>query len=332
MRSWRLASLVISTCAAQFCASAQSVVAAHSGVVSYFEGSVSIDGQALEHRTGRFIEIKPGSELRTDTGRAEILLTPGVLLRVGDGSAIRMVANRLIDTRLEFVSGAAALDSRNAAPGDPITISYKDYQMRFARSGRYRMDSTPAQLRVVEGEADVVYHAQSATLKAGQALAFSPKLVARADDQTVADDLSRWENDRSTALSAENKAAADSDNLSEALNNAPADPYGYGSGSGSGGYPGTLTPDPSYGGMYYGAQAVSPFWLYGSPFLNTYVPLYLPLGVRRVAPYRIGTLTPSRIYSPIRTSTSTFRGGTVRPGTPVRVAAPRPVFRAPIHR
>ena len=157
MLSWRLASVVIFASAAQFCVSAQSVVAARSGVVSYFEGSVSIDGQALEHKTGRFIEIKPGSELRTELGRAEILLTPGVLLRAGDNSSIRMVSNRLIDTRLEFVSGAAAMDSRNAAPGDPITISYQDYQMRFARSGRYRMDSTPAQLRVEEGEADVVF-------------------------------------------------------------------------------------------------------------------------------------------------------------------------------
>jgi hypothetical protein len=323
MRSWRLASVVISACAAQFCVSAQSVVTARSGVVSYFEGSVSIDRQTLEHRTGRFIEIKPGSELRTGAGRAEILLTPGVLLRVGDDSAVRMVSNRLIDTRLEFVSGAAALDSRNAAPGDPITISYKDYQMRFARSGRYRMDSTPAQLRVEEGEADVVYHTQSATLKAGQALPFSPKLVACANDQTVADDLSRWENDRNASLSAENKAAADSDNLTEALNNAPADSYG----SGSGGYPGTLTPDPAYGGTYYGAQAFSPFWLYGAPFFNAYMPIYLPVAVRRVLPYRIGTLSPSRIYTPTRTGSSTFRTS-----TPVRVAPARPVFRPSIHR
>ena len=325
MRSWRLASVVISACAAQFCVSAQSVVAAHSGVVSYFEGSVSIDGQTLEHRTGRFIEIKPGSELRTEVGRAEILLTPGVLLRVGNGSAIRMVSNRLIDTRLEFLSGAAALDSRNAAPGDPITISYKEYQMRFARAGSYRMDSAPAQLRVEQGEADVVYHAESATLKAGQALTFSPRLVARADDQPAADDFARWENDRSAALSAENKAAADSDNLSDALNNAPADAYGVG----PGGYPGTLSPDPAYApnyGTYYGTQALSPFWLYGGPFLNAYLPVYLPVAVRRVLPYRIGTLTPSRIYTPIRS------GSTYRTSTPVRVAAPRPVFRPSMHR
>src|SRR5882724_12161096 len=60
--------------------SAQTIVSAHSGVVHFFEGAVSIDGRALEQKFGRFDELKPGSELRTDRGRAEVLLTPGVLL------------------------------------------------------------------------------------------------------------------------------------------------------------------------------------------------------------------------------------------------------------
>src|SRR5271154_5033787 len=83
--------------------SAQPVVAAHSGVVNFFEGSVSIDGQMLEQKFGRFNEMKPGSELQTGLGRAEILLTPGVLLRVDENSSIRMVSNKLADTKLEFI-------------------------------------------------------------------------------------------------------------------------------------------------------------------------------------------------------------------------------------
>ena len=58
---------------------------------------------------GEQIRQFPGSEgkpeLRTEEGRAEVLLTPGVFLRLGENSSFRMITNRLIDTRLEFLSG-----------------------------------------------------------------------------------------------------------------------------------------------------------------------------------------------------------------------------------
>jgi len=301
---------------------AQSVVSARSGVVHYFEGAVLVDDKALDKTPGRFYEIKPGSELRTEIGRAEILLTPGVLLRLDENSSIRMVSNRLSDTRLEFVEGTAGLDSRNAAPGAPIVISYKDYQMRFTRAGRYRMESTPAQLHVEAGEAEVLCHDKSVAVKADQVLPFSAKLVARADDQPSGD-LDRWQDQRTDALSSENKAAVDSDNLSDALNNPPADAYDPGVG-----YGGALTPGPYSSGTYGGS--VSPLWMYaGSPFLPGYFPLYVPLAVYRGAlfrplPIRTGTLIPARSYTGLRSSSPT-RLAPVHP-------AVHPVIHSGMHR
>src|SRR2546429_3861810 len=48
-----------------------------------------------------FPDVKENWQLRTEEGRAEVLLTPGVFLRVSENSAIRMIANRLIDTRVD---------------------------------------------------------------------------------------------------------------------------------------------------------------------------------------------------------------------------------------
>ena len=75
-------------------------------------------------RWRRFTEMKEQSELHTGLGRAEILLTPGVLLRVGENSSVKMLDNRLVSTRVEFVSGIAMLEMVDAGstvkdpPGD----------------------------------------------------------------------------------------------------------------------------------------------------------------------------------------------------------------------
>jgi len=301
---------------------AQTIVSARSGVVNFFEGKVSIDGQPLEPKFGHFYDIKPGSELTTAEGRAEVLLTPGVMLRMGANSAIRMVSNRLSDTRLEFLSGEAALDSRNAAPGAPIVITYKNYQMRFARSGRYNMDAEPGELRVEEGEADVTYAGKTATAKPAEVIPFSSKLVARADQDRIPakDALDRWADERSNTLEADNSAAADSDDLSSQLNNAPVDPGGavagggYGGGGGTG-YSGVLQPDPySTSSPWYQPNP----WMYSSPFFwRGYVPMYIPVPIYGSGLVRNGVRIPSRTYLPTRPINNP-----VRSFAPIRSAAP----------
>jgi hypothetical protein len=302
---------------------AQTIVSAHSGVVNYFEGSVSIDGQVLEQKFGRFAEIKPGSELRTNLGRAEVLLTPGVLLRVDENSSVRMVSDKLADTRLEFIGGAAILDSRNAAPGAPVVIAFKEYQMKFARLGRFLFGSEPAQLRVDEGEADVLFKEKWVAVKAGQMLPFSPPLTARAAGRRDDTRLERWDNGRSASLSADNQSAADSDNLSSALN----DPQNGSSASGPG-YYGGLQPDPVSSGGYYGGyytnSGLAPLWLYpGAGF--GYIPLYVRVPSYRSFQYRTGTAVhlPLRSYAPPRTGTSS---------PPTIRTAPRPAVHPIGHR
>jgi hypothetical protein len=288
-------------------ASAQTIVAAHSGVINFFEGSVSIDGQTLEQKFGRFNEVKPGSELRTVLGRAEIMLTPGVMLRVDENSAIRMVSNTLSDTRLEFIGGAAILDSRNAAPGAPVYINYKDFQMRFARAGRYRMDSEPAGLQVDQGEADVLLRDKALLVKAGQALPFSSPLTAQVASIRDHTGLEQWDSNRSASISADNQSAADSDNLSSALN----DPQNAsGSGGYAPGYYGGLAPDTVSGGGYYANAGTVPLYLY--PGLGFgYMPLFVrvPAYGLGIFPYRTGTIgrLPLRTYLPTRTGTAPLR-------------------------
>src|SRR5713101_4978514 len=92
-------------------ACAQSVISAHSGLVHYVEGRVLLDGKPVEVKITAFPEIKEGKEFRTEDGRAEVLLNPGVFLRMGENSSVRMVSNKLSDTRVEFLSGSVIIES-----------------------------------------------------------------------------------------------------------------------------------------------------------------------------------------------------------------------------
>ncbi|HEU0124317.1 MAG TPA: hypothetical protein VFQ91_27555, partial [Bryobacteraceae bacterium] len=69
----------------------QSVISAKAGVVHYTEGDVAIlaGGKSTPvetHTGGKFTEMKDGQELTTTEGRAEVLLNPGVFLRLGENS------------------------------------------------------------------------------------------------------------------------------------------------------------------------------------------------------------------------------------------------------
>ena len=84
-----------------------------------------------------------------------MLLTPGVFLRMGEHSAIRMVANDLADTQVELQAGSAIVDSAEPNPGTSVTLFYKDWSVHFLQKGVYRIDSNPPRLWVREGEAEV---------------------------------------------------------------------------------------------------------------------------------------------------------------------------------
>jgi hypothetical protein len=190
-------------------AAAQSVVATHAGIIHYFEGAVSVAGAPLQPQFGRFPEIPEGAELRTTAGRAEVLLGPGVMLRVAEDSDIKMLSSVLTNTRLELLSGTAILEAKDAQPGNSQTILYKGWQVRIPQQGVYRIDSNPEQLRVYNGVVEVrTAQGSPVSVNAGQTLPLASVLVP---DETVGppgDGFNSWSFDRSEAIAADNATAA----------------------------------------------------------------------------------------------------------------------------
>src|SRR6266498_817920 len=116
---------------------AQSVISARSGLIHYVEGEVYLGDQLVDPKFGQFPEVKENAVLRATVGRAEMLLTPGVFLRLGENSSIKMISNRLIDTRVELLSGTAVVEADDLMKDNAVTIVYKDAHAKLLKKGLY---------------------------------------------------------------------------------------------------------------------------------------------------------------------------------------------------
>ena len=202
---------ILSVVAGGFPASAQSVVSTHSGLVYFFEGSVFLGEQPLEQKFGRFPDVGEGGQLRTEKGRAEVLLTPGVVLRVDENSAIRMVSDKLSDSRVELLGGSAILESNESPADTSVKVSYKNWQVRVPNHGVYRIDADPARVRVYKGEVEVSAGADTETtlVRAGEVLPLAAILVTERSTAEDSDAFKVWAMSRSDSIAADNAIAAE---------------------------------------------------------------------------------------------------------------------------
>ncbi len=189
---------------------AQSVISAKSGIIHYAEGRVYLGDQLVESKFSTFSDIKENAQLRTEDGRAEVLLTPGVFLRIGENSSFRMVTNRLIDTRIEFLSGSILVEADELLKDNGVTIAYNDYAVQILKKGIYRFDSDPPALRVYDGDALAQINGKTDEVKEGHLLALNGELKETKFNKDEVDALYLWSRRRSEYISMANVSAAKS--------------------------------------------------------------------------------------------------------------------------
>jgi hypothetical protein len=273
---------------------AQAVISAHSGVIQLTEGTVELDGAPLQSpaKLGEFQDVKNGQTLATKDGDAEVLLTPGVFLRLAENSSFKMVSNNLSDTRVEVLSGTAMVQIGDLLPDNAITVLFHDADIELSKRGLYRVDSDPvARLRVYEGFAKVT----SGDMKPveavkGREVDFDDKMEAKNFDTKETDAFYRWNERRDEYIAQANITSART-----ASNSGYGSGYGYG-GSGTGlgtmaGYGGMS----GYGGMGMGTGMGMGNWMYNPWFgMFTYVPYagmyYSPFGYGYYSPGLVGGL------------------------------------------
>jgi hypothetical protein len=182
---------------------AQAAGIAVPGSVNYVEGQVSLNGTSLNSKSVGSTEVGANQLLETRHGKAEILLTPGVFLRVGDNSAIRMVSPELTNTQVEIAKGSALLEVTQLLKNNQLVVRDDGAVTTIEKNGVYGFNADPPQVRVFDGKATVVENETKVELNKGKELNLHGSLNAEKFDRKAAekqDPLYQWSSVRSQYL------------------------------------------------------------------------------------------------------------------------------------
>lgn len=193
------------------CAIPQPAASGQPAVVSYSEGSASIAGREYSASELRNTVLFVNQVLSTGAGKAEIqvLLAPGVFLRIGDHTTIRMTAPSPTVTQFEITSGEAMLEASELRKDHPIEVATHGAVIRIEKTGLYRIDAdSPAALSVYDGEAKVQIGATSQQIKKGHELLLANDAKPQKLEKKSPDPLYAWSKVRSKEEGASRNASA----------------------------------------------------------------------------------------------------------------------------
>lgn len=189
------------------------------GTVNYIEGAASLDGRPLSNRYVGSIALDTGQVLATGTGKAEILLTPGVFLRLGPDSAIKMMTPDLDNTQIELDYGRASVEIDQIFPQNMIQIVDHGVTAQLMKTGYYEFDASHPEVMVFKGEAMVqssvgqhVGEGKWMTVKGHHELALAAGVLTKPvgfDAQPDNDELYNWSRLRSQYMAEANNQIAD---------------------------------------------------------------------------------------------------------------------------
>ena len=245
----------------------QSANPAVPGTLNYVEGQVSINGQIVNEMSAGSTQLHEGQVGATGNGRAEMLLTPGVFLRLGDNSAASMLSPDLTRTEVELLKGRADVEVDQLFKQNDLLVKIQGDETRLLKTGLYAFNFESGTVRVFDGEALVLpvnSQQKPVVVKKGHELAVNGKREKPTDfdEKTSEDALYNWSSLRSQYLGEANVQ------LASAYEGTPAFAPGWFWDAGLYGY----TWLPGYGAFFnpFGYCFYSPYYLYGGGFVYGY--------------------------------------------------------------
>lgn len=182
------------------------------GTLNFIEGQASIQTQPLTTKSVGTADLQPGQTLKTQNGRAEVLLTPGVFLRLDHNSAVKMISPSLTNTEIQLDRGNAFIEVAEIHKQNNLVVKQGDATTQLVKTGLYGFAAEPDTVQVYKGEARVTEGDQNVKVKGGHELDLSAsgKLKASKFDKGQAEkgDFYAWSKLRSEYLAEASANAA----------------------------------------------------------------------------------------------------------------------------
>src|SRR5215470_12063212 len=125
---------------------------AQPGSLNYVEGQVSIGDQPVDSQSVGNLSLQAGQTLNTGDGRAEILLTPGVFLRVDNDSSVQMNSLGLINTEVVLNGGRAMVEADQIHSDNNLRVVEGGMPTLIKKDGLYEFDAQEGKVRVYKGQ------------------------------------------------------------------------------------------------------------------------------------------------------------------------------------
>jgi hypothetical protein len=180
------------------------------GALNYIEGAATIDGHYLAANSVGSVTLQPGQEIATSQGRVEVLLTPGVFLRLDNNSAAKIVSPDLLNTVVNVDHGRAAVEVDQLFKQNDLHIVENNVPVQLLKPGFYEFDAERGTVLVFSGEAAALRpNGKFATIKEHHDLNVvdGPQLKTASFDEDAQEqtDLYRWSSLRSDYLAEANQ-------------------------------------------------------------------------------------------------------------------------------
>lgn len=188
---------------------------AQRGMINYLEGQASIGTQPLDMKSAGSEMLGSGQSLVTGNGKAEVLLTPGVFVRIADNSSLTMISPDLANTEVRLDKGRAMVEARARVAEihkeNNLLVDEDDATTRLLKKGLYDFDANSGQVRVFEGQAMVQMDGWQVKVKGGHEVNLNrPANAQKFDKESYEDSFYRWARLRSDYPSEANADLAQS--------------------------------------------------------------------------------------------------------------------------
>lgn len=182
------------------------------GTLNYVEGQANIGSDTLNAQSIGSATLEPGQTLDTGNGKAEILLTPGVFLRVDNNSAVKMISPGLTRTEVQLDQGHAMIEVAEIHDQNHLLVREDGINTQLLKKGLYEFDADRQEVLVFDGKAQVQDGDQTVSVKSGKKVDLNDtgKLKAHGfnKDDYKQSDLYQWSSLRSSYLAEANVDAA----------------------------------------------------------------------------------------------------------------------------
>ena len=179
------------------------------GAVNYIEGQVTTGNQTIGQNSIGMVELGPNQPISTQAGKAEILLTPGVFVRIADQSTLTMVSPDLANTEVRLDKGRAMVEIVEIHKENNIRVDVAGANVRLVKDGLYEFDADSKEIRTFKGEAEI--SAGAKPVKVGEDHMLTVGANAKPEkfeEKQYQDDFYRWCSLRSGYMSEASMDAA----------------------------------------------------------------------------------------------------------------------------